>query len=205
MYYIYLIQNLINLKIYIGFSKNPKFRWTQHISIAKRKTNKYPLYNAIRKYGKKHFAMHTIESFNNIEEALEAEKFWIEYFKTNITKYGSEYGYNLTEGGEGTSGRTHSQKTKNKISKSLIGNKYNLGNKASSETRRKMSIVHIGEKNAKAKLTAQDVIAIRNYHKNNKNISKNIFKELLEIYQKYHLSISGLEKIIYRKTWKHIS
>ncbi len=204
MYYIYLIQNLINLKIYIGFSKNPKFRWTQHISIAKRKTNKYPLYNAIRKYGKKHFVMQTIESFNNIEEALEAEKFWIEYFKTNITKYGSEYGYNLTEGGEGTSGRTHSQKTKNKISKSLIGNKYNLGNKASSETRRKMSIIHIGEKNAKAKITTQDVIAIRNYHKNNKNISKNIFKELIQMYHQHDLSVSGLEKIIYRKTWKHV-
>lgn len=148
--------------------------------------------------------MHIIESFDNEKEALEAEMFWIEYFQTNIVKHGNQFGYNLTSGGEGAPGRKHSEKSKKKISKSLIGNKYNLGNKASLETRQKMSKIHTGEKNVKAKLTAQDVIAIRDYHKANKDKSKNIFKELIEMYKQHHLSVSGLEKIIYRKTWKHI-
>lgn len=204
MYHVYLIQNLINLKIYIGFSNNLKFRWSTHLSVAKYGKRNYPIYNAIRKYGKKSFSIYVIESFDNAKEALEAETFWIEYFKTNITKHGNQFGYNLTTGGEGTPGMKHSQKTKRKISKSLMGNKHNLGNKASIETRQRMSKNHIGEKNTKAKLTAQEVNAIRNYHKNNKDKSKNIFKELIEIYKQHNLSVSGLEKIIYRKTWKHV-
>lgn len=172
--------------------------------MAKRNVNNYPLYNSIRKHGKKSFSMHIIESFSTAKEALDAEEFWIEYFQTNIAKHGNHFGYNLTSGGEGAPGRKHSEKSKKKISKSLMGNKYNLGNKASLETRQKMSAVHAGEQNAKAKLTTQDVIAIRAYHKNNKNKSKNIFKELIEMYKQHNLSVSGLEKIIYRKTWKHV-
>lgn len=204
MYHVYLIQNLVNLKIYIGFSNNPKLRWSTHLSVAKYGKRNYPIYNAIRKYDKKSFSMHIIESFNDAKEALDAEEFWIEYFQTYIAKHGNQFGYNLTSGGEGAPGRKHSEKSKKKISKSLMGNKYNLGNKASLETKKKMSITHIGEKNTKAKLTVQDVIAIRAHHKNNKDKSKNIFKELIEMYKQHHLSVSGLEKIIYRKTWKHI-
>ncbi len=204
MYHIYIIQNLVNLKIYVGFSNDPKLRWSTHLSCAKYGKKNYPIYNAIRKYGKKSFSMYVIESFTNSKEALEAEQFWIEYFQTNIAKHGDQFGYNLTVGGEDPAGMKHSQKTKNKISKSLLGNKNNLGNKASLETKKKMSAIHLGEKNAKAKLAEKDVLHIREYHQKHINTSNNVFKELLKIYEKHKLTISCLEKIIYRNTWKHI-
>lgn len=50
----------------------------------------------------------------------------------SMAKYG-EKGYNLTEGGDGTFGRLHSEETKEKIRQKAIGRK------ASEETKKKMS------------------------------------------------------------------
>ena len=102
-------------------------------------------------------------------------------------------------GGEGTFGRKHSKIEKEKISKKLLGNQNAKGTIHTENWKQDMSIKHAGEKNAKARLTAQEVLEIRKIHSEN-NIA-NIFKYLSD---KYGLSVSGLEKIIYRKTWKHI-
>jgi len=193
MFFIYLLQNKINNKIYVGLTKNLRNRIYQHRSRAK--THNYYIYNAINKYGEENFQVIELESFVNFSDVVEAEKFWIQFFRS----WDKNFGYNLTLGGEGTFGKKLSKQHKKKISKSLLGNNNAKGSIRSDNWKEDMSIKHAGEKNAKAKLTIQDVLDIRKFYAENN--SPNIFKQLSN---RYHLSISGLEKIIYRKTWKHI-
>jgi len=150
MYKIYVHQNKSNLKIYVGFTKNTIKRWRDTKSNAfntKFKEYNDPLYRAIRKYGWDGFTHNVWEEFDNKDDALEAEKFWIEFFRSNIKVYGNDYGYNMHEGGNlppiakpgQGKGRTHSSETKQKISISKIGDTNSLGHKASNITKQKMS------------------------------------------------------------------
>jgi group I intron endonuclease len=125
-HYVYILQNKINLKIYVGYSANPKIRWNSHKNTAnnpKHKNHHELIYNAIRKHGWENFDKQIIEEWETKKEALEAEMFWIEFFRTNIHIYGKEYGYNLGPGGTG--GRVK-------------------GGKLSIEHRRKLSEAHKG-------------------------------------------------------------
>jgi hypothetical protein len=60
---------------------------------------------ALRKYGQENFIFGWIE-FNLTEKAAnELEIKQIAFWKTNIYRHGNDFGYNMTDGGEGTSGR----------------------------------------------------------------------------------------------------
>lgn len=120
MFHVYKVLNNVNRKIYVGKTSNIEGRWFVHINESKNKCF-YPLHKAIKKYGENNFTISIVESYDLEEDALKREIFWIEEYKTNICKYGNEYGYNLTAGGEGISGYSHTEETKNKISKSLTG------------------------------------------------------------------------------------
>ena len=94
MAYIYLITNDVNQKVYIGkteFSIEKRFK--EHCQDAFReKCELRPLYNAMRKYGIKHF------SIKLIEETCEPEireQYWIQYYNSY------KNGYNATLGGDG--------------------------------------------------------------------------------------------------------
>lgn len=93
MGYIYKIINDINNKVYIGQTRlTLAERWRSHKYYSK--TENYPLYKAIRKYGIDKFHMIVIEECSD-ELLDEREIYWIE-------KYGSfGKGYNATKGGEG--------------------------------------------------------------------------------------------------------
>src|SRR5208282_461224 len=125
MFYVYKIVNKINGKIYIGKTVNVEERWLMHIYHAQSKCL-YPLQKAIKKYGKDNFEISILENFESEDIALDREKFWITEFKTNVSKYGNEFGYNLTDGGDGISGYVHTEETKSKISASLMGIKRNF-------------------------------------------------------------------------------
>jgi len=64
-----------------------------------------------------------------------------------------------------------------------------------------MSVKHSGESNGRAKISKQNVLDIRSFHIENIDKDIDVFKILSD---KYGLSISGLEKIVYKKTWKNI-
>src|ERR1700733_4551680 len=84
---IYIIQNIVNMKIYVGYSSGAKERLNTHRRDAyniKFDGYEYPLYRAIRKYGWERFTKQVIEKWETRQEALESEKFWIEYLRTNI-------------------------------------------------------------------------------------------------------------------------
>lgn len=127
-FHVYIIQNKINYKIYVGKTNNPKKRFSKHLEIARRgfsirKEFFGLVHKAIVKYGENNFSFLVLESYDIEGECLEAEKFWIEYFRTNVNKFGMNCGYNLTAGGDGISGYKMSQDAKNKISEKLSGRK----------------------------------------------------------------------------------
>lgn len=123
MFYIYKLTNTINGKIYIGKTNNPKRRLIQHKSLSN-KNNGYYIHNAISKYGISNFNFDILYETDLEEDCLEKEMFYIDLFKTNINKYGKDFGYNLTDGGEGVSGivrQPMSEEQKERISKALKG------------------------------------------------------------------------------------
>lgn len=116
---VYKLTNKIDGKVYIGKSSNPHQRLIRHLSIAKTGGNKKHdyqyLHRAINKHGKENFVFEIIEICSSDQEAFQREKYWIEYYQSNIL----DKGYNLNEGGLG--GGSPSNETKEKISRSLSG------------------------------------------------------------------------------------
>ena len=94
---IYIITNDLNDKVYIGYtSQTISRRFYTHCWEAQNNNNDTSyLHKAIRKYGKEHFKISLIESFN------EEEKDWKELEKYYIKRYNSVVpnGYNILEGG----------------------------------------------------------------------------------------------------------
>lgn len=99
--------------MYIGQTSNLSKRWKTHLS---KSSKDKLLFQDIQKYGKDNFDFRIILSLDGHSEILTAERYWIAFYKTNVNKYGDEFGYNLTDGGQGILGLKHSQKTKNKLS-----------------------------------------------------------------------------------------
>ena len=99
---IYIIQNNINLKIYVGYSSRANKRWTEHKRVARQPNHSEhnkPLYCDIREYGIDSFSFNVIKTFDTEKEALQAEIDCIDALKTNITKYGEGCnGYNIHSG-----------------------------------------------------------------------------------------------------------
>lgn len=93
MYTVYLIENTLNCKLYVGVtSKSLKRRWQAHRCDAGK--SKYPLHCSIEEYGEEVFDLFILEKTESEETALESEIKYIEFFQTY------EYGYNATRGGE---------------------------------------------------------------------------------------------------------
>lgn len=83
-----------NGKLYIGYtSRTLRKRFSEHMTRASKLGT--PLYHAIRKYKEENIQIELIESYDNKEEALQAE---IQFIKENKTT-DINFGYNLHEGG----------------------------------------------------------------------------------------------------------
>lgn len=115
---LYIIENLINHKVYIGITKQkPRIRWSQHKCDARRKRGNYPLYNSMNKYGIENFSFTVL--IDNIESPEELSNLEVEYIK----KYNStdrNYGYNLQTGGR--KDYTISESTRERLSKATKEN-----------------------------------------------------------------------------------
>lgn len=62
------------------------------------------MYNAIQKYGWENIEHIILKENLSFEDATDLEKVLIKKYKTNCRRYGNNYGYNMTDGGEGTLG-----------------------------------------------------------------------------------------------------
>lgn len=140
MGYIYLIENKINNKKYVGQTKKDdiKTRWNQHRKKDKRSLGTC-LYNAYNKYGMENFIFKIIcICFDS-----DTDKYEIDY----IQKYNTIYpnGYNLQAGGNN---RRHNEYTINILKQKLkIINSKNIGKPLPLATRQKISENLKGPKN----------------------------------------------------------
>lgn len=107
-----------NNKRYIGITcKRPKARWDKGRGY-KRKNS--PMYNAILKYGWENIEHKILFTNLTKEEACTKEIELIAQYKTNIHRYGNKFGYNLTDGGEGSTGHTVSQEQREKTRQIML-------------------------------------------------------------------------------------
>jgi group I intron endonuclease len=165
---IYKITNLTNNKVYIGKSTNLELRWEVH-KRQKAGNNSPHLYRSIRKYGISNFKFEILKLCPEKDLAC-LEQFFIRVYGS----WKSEYGYNLTLGGDGGNtgtgfkGRHHSEESRKKLSEAKKG-KYtkekhpswgkhlsketkdkirhgNLGKKMSDESKKKMKDARTGKK-----------------------------------------------------------
>jgi len=145
----YLITNNINGKVYVGQTVNLKKRWQSYKSSynnQKSTSYKTSLSRAMRKYGFDNFTIEIISYYNSIVEAKQAEIFWIAEMRNYL---GKNNVYNQTSGGDGSLGLKPSDETRQKMSKSLIGNSRTKGKPKSPETRAKMSAAAKGKPKSK--------------------------------------------------------
>ena len=144
---VYKATNKINGKMYIGQTVGSlDARISRHISDALLERYDMYFHNAVRKHGKENFDWKIIAECNSLEELNKAEIEMIEKYNT----FGN--GYNLTKGGEGSSGFKHSEETKQKLSEINSGeNNPNYGKRRSEETRRKISDSNKGKNDFRGK------------------------------------------------------
>lgn len=121
-----------NGKKYVGITKNTQQRWCYGNGYKKHTF----FWKAIVKYGWDNFQHIILLDGLTEEQAKEHEKFFIALFKSNDYNFG----YNLTNGGDGTSGYKHTKEAKEKIGKA------SHERPRSKETREKMSKSNVGKK-----------------------------------------------------------
>ena len=138
---IYKIENKINHKVYIGQSVDIYSRWYNHKCSLRNGTHyNLHLQCAWNKYGEENF------DFSIIAECTEEDLNQVEMmYISNYQSYKSEFGYNLTLGGEGS---VPNDETREKFSRANAGeNNPMFGKCHTDETKKKISVALSGENN----------------------------------------------------------
>lgn len=103
--------------MYFGItSKQPKKRWENGAGYRKNNCES-AVYNAILKYGWENIEHIVLYENLTKEEACVMEQELIAKYKTNIRRHGNDYGYNMTDGGEGALGHKVSEATRERARK----------------------------------------------------------------------------------------
>lgn len=140
-YFIYVIENLIDGKMYVGKTTRLGKREKEHASAA---TRCRLLEKAVRKYGWENFDFCIIECCPSVDEMNNRECFWIEALDTLVPG-----GYNLTKGGEG--GGVPSEETRERMSASAkikiftSAHRRNIGDAVRGEKNGNYGIPVVGE------------------------------------------------------------
>ncbi len=109
-----------NGKKYFGItSKRPNARWEGGSGYDEK--GQPVMYNAIQKYGWDNIEHIILYEGLSFEAATAKEKELIKKHKTNCSRYGNEFGYNMTDGGEGTLGRRYCENVAKANRKRLLG------------------------------------------------------------------------------------
>ena len=172
--HIYKITNILNQKSYIGVTgySKPIRRWRKHILISKNKElylkngSFRDLHQAILDDGITAFTFEVIDTCPS-SRGFRREQYWIKFYNT----FG-EGGYNLTAGGRGFNGGSHSEETKKALSEINKGKRIGANNPWFGKH-------HTAE--AKAKIAAANTKVIFNRGKNNPFYGKTHSPETIAI------------------------
>ena len=204
---IYKITNLVNNKIYVGSSTNIKKRWRDHKWYLKEnKHHNSHLQASVNKYGIGLFKF-------NIELECDVKLLLIEERKV-INKYNSNdrtCGYNVNDPEHAFLNKKHSEETKKKLSLQKIGNKNPMygkfGNKHPNYDK-KMSL------KSRNKMSLSKIGIPTNRRNNSKLMPKDIIEIRRMYYVEkisqpkiaiiYYVSYSTINNIITKKTWSNV-
>lgn len=164
---VYIARNTVNNKCYVGKTVatiSVRKRW--HQATASRGEG-WSFHRAIRKHGREAFAWDVLAESNDPAELGRLEQHHIAQLKTK-----SPHGYNLTDGGDGVTGRTpeamarivafHTGRkrpdiTRQRLSEAMTGKQIRLGAKLSQGTKSKIAASLTGKvlsEGTKAKIGA---------------------------------------------------
>ena len=163
---IYLVENIINKKKYVGYTKNDlEWRKKNHYKRIKNPTTHF--HRALRKYGKENFIWKVIDKTLDISK----ENYYITRYNT-ITE-----GYNMTQGGFGgdtISMKTDKEKKNQGVKKGHIP--WNTGKKITGELYEKMYVkrkppreLTDDEKSVRAKKASKSILNSEKYYNGIKN------------------------------------
>jgi group I intron endonuclease len=204
-HYIYCATNNTNNKSYIGQTENFDERQKRHIGDAKRTTEKaqagqrkFAFQNAIAKHKPEAFTWCIIEEHDNIDDANEAEEFFVAYLGTR-----SPNGYNIDPGGKNHKKSEESKekiRAKLKIVGSFVGksgaNHPNYGTKLSEQRKKELSDMFSGDNSYGKKI---DSITARQIYLDYLN-DPDIYST--ELATKYGLKKGAICNILNKKSWK---
>lgn len=140
-------------KIYIGSAVNLGKRKSSHFETLTKGTHKNKhLQSAFKKYGISNFVFEIIEIVEDKKLLITREQHWI----TQNSCFDNKIGFNICPVAGSSLGVRHSEETRKKRSLLNIGNKFNLGKKASTETLIKLSVSHKGNKSSVGRILSDE-------------------------------------------------
>jgi len=148
----YKITNTVNGKVYIGITQRSlSERWRDHLKPVKYnlEQNMHILHEAIKKYGEQAFTIEEIGQSDTAEGVKLLEQMFIRQFNSF---YANGAGYNMTYGGDGTTGHIVTEEQRQKMSKSHVGKSKGPHTQ---ETKDKISAIHKINKHGPSKLCNQ--------------------------------------------------
>lgn len=200
MYCVYIFQHKQNHKIYVGKTKDFSKRLVRH---KKSMANpKQYFARALAKDGLDAFDYFILEKWEAETDCFEAESFWIAFFSSNL----NDHGYNLTNGGEGSSGYKHTQEAISKMRTINTGpGNPRFGKRHTEQSRKLMSKRtherkdtnsknNSGEQNPNSKLSKSQVDEIR-------QLLSSKTMTFQAIADKFSVSKSTIERINYGWSW----
>lgn len=200
---IYTITNLIDNKIYVGYATNFRKRKGDHFAnLNSNKHKNIHLQRAYNKYGRDNFICELIEECE-VEHLTSQENYWSNLLDTHNPKRG----YNIRPTGVDTL-VSHSQETRNKISKSKIDIKL-------SEEHCKN--IGLSKKDIPLSEEHKEKLKIKTYEANKKGIKKLNEEKVKEIVtlinqgiktsviaKQFNVDRHVISKIKYNKMWTFI-
>lgn len=143
IYSIYIIRNIINNMIYVGFSDDPERRFKKHKQCAIR-GSRACLHRSMRDFGIENFVLEIVYQSWDFEDCL---KIMEPYFIRKYRSFGPA-GYNSTFGGEGTIGYKYTEEQRKRMSVKRTGRiPWNKGIPMSEKAKQKNRETHLGTKN----------------------------------------------------------